>query len=266
MGTVYETHLLENVHVDQAISRLGFSDLSQWQQWNGLKPDGIYGPISNHALTKRLTGCGVPDVLSDEALQAIGRGSWPQPCQKGGVLIHVDESGLPDQLRPHWPRVVQTVFASYASIGLKMALTSDRSRCQITVDFVRPSGGWIGLAEFNNQSCSDRVFNRLSKFYLPSAIFDQWCRLFAHELGHNCNLPHTNGGVMNPVILSGTYTSWQRSDPSWSRLAGYFGGEPIDEPKPPKPPETPKVIATFEVPVAGAYQIVAKSDNGGIVI
>jgi hypothetical protein len=101
----------------------------------------------------------------------------------------------------------------------------------------------IGLAIVPGapQACGDRVWARFAERYQPSDIVNQWARLVAHELGHNMRLQHTTGGIMNPSILSGPFTTnaW-RNDPSYGILARYFGGVPIldqpDEPNLPVPP------------------------------
>lgn len=230
--------------------KFGWPNLAAWQLWNDLKADGVYGPISHALMTERLSGCGCRDV--DAAMDAaIGVGSWQMPCQKEGVTFSVaGMSSVPESILGIWPRAKAAVIVAWANVGCRLREKPLGERVNITVQWVRPSGGWIGLAEFNNQVCNDVVYCKISRNYTPPNLFDQIARLFCHELGHNCNLPHTRGGIMNPVILSGPFRGWSEDDPSWERIVRYFGGEPLDPPAPPPRPPSGKVIGRITVPTA----------------
>ena len=191
-------------------------------------PDGIAGPKTLYAMS--VPRCGHPDFEDPEfGFRAIGKGSWPEPCQKAGVKVSVDKSKLPSKLKASIDSIIQRVFKAYAGVGLKLVLVD--SDANIRVSWRNLAGSTIGLAEFNNESCSDSVFCYLDPSYAPND--QQVVDLLAHEMGHNCNLEHTRGSdpnVMNSYILTAASDPWSTKDPSYKTLVKYFSGEPIDQP------------------------------------
>jgi hypothetical protein len=177
-----------------------------------------------------------PDLQSAvQRMQAAGTGSWPPPCQREGVTFSVDISRQPASMRQRWAAIKLDVVRDYARLGVKLVEVAHGQRANIRIsweDLDRVGQGVIGLAEFNNESCSDSVFCKMHPGYYPDD--DQIRQLFEHELGHNMNLPHTSGGIMNPSITDG-WIGFVASDPSVPRLKRYFPGGPIDDiPTPPK--------------------------------
>lgn len=199
--------------------------------------------------------CSCPDFPPPGA--AVGSGSWPQPCQKGGVKVHIDKSRMPASLAARWPEIQKTVFAAYAEIGLKLVEHPDKATANIHVQWQVLAGSTIGLAEFNSEHCGDQVFCKLDPGYTGYVA-----SLFAHELGHNCNLQHrSQGGIMHPSIRPDPSPFTWKGDPSHGDLIRYFGGEPIDPPSPePNPtPTNPAVLGTLTLTAslpAGGYLIV----------
>jgi hypothetical protein len=180
-----------------------------------------------------------------ESMQAVGSGSWPQPCQKGGVKFSIDKRNMPSSMQPHIAAIVRDVVEDYAKHGVRLVEVDRNLPDNIHVSWEnldRIGRGVIGLAEFNNQMCSDSVFCKLDPGYYPDN--DQIRQLLQHELGHNMNLPHTpqGSGIMSPSITEG-WVGFTATDASTPRLARYFGGEPLDPiPGPtPIPPKDGKV-------------------------
>lgn len=189
-------------------------------------------------------------------MQAVGSGSWPMPCQKEGVTFSVDIRRQPDSMRERWAAIKLSVVADYARLGVKLVEVAFGQRANIRVSWEnlsRVGQGVIGLAEFNNETCSDDIFCKMDPGYYPDD--DQIRQLFEHELGHNMNLPHTSGGIMNPSIIDG-WVGFVPSDPSVPRLTRFFGGEPIDPPPPPPPPPTGNL----------AYEGITVVKQNGVVI
>ncbi len=165
-------------------------------------------------------------------LEAVGSGSWPMPCQKEGVTVSWDTSSAPRGLDTDalWDMVVK----AYANIGVRLVKHTGSGQANIRVWWRVLAGSTIGLAEFNNRSCSDSVFCNLDPGYFPNLL--QVAELLKHEWGHNMNLQHTRGGTMNPSIMTVRSIEWSRDDPSYRTLARYFGGEPLDPIPQPDPP------------------------------
>ena len=246
---------------------------------HGREPDfdGIIGPAMT-ALVKTAR-CMVPDYappigtafafedssiqqiaerMQSDVAQATGSGNWPR-CHGVGnfhaALVRVDLNGLPDFLRPMFPEILQRVRVAYAALGLRFDFidTSGNSLTGTSVpdgnpnidfSFVSSSSGWIGLAIVGqNEGCGDKIWCRYLSTYRggssPASIAQQWTTLIKHELGHNCGLDHSNGGVMNPSIVSGLPSEWSTSDPSTSKLKKKFGGVAVPTDSPPTPPVPP---------------------------
>ena len=225
--------------------------------------DGEASPATRELAT--LIRCPLPDHppppgasfhYSDPDLQraveqmqaATGRGSWPVGCH-GTVGVHevkisYDLSKLTDKHRQWWPEIKRRSAEAVAAIGLKLIEVPVGSPANITVYGRVLGGSVIGMAEFNSQSCGDTVFCQLNPNYAPD--IDMVLNLLLHENGHNWNLEHRPGSIMNPSILR-TPTYWIKrengvityQDNSYPTLKKYFGGEPIDGPSPPLPPLPP---------------------------
>ena len=190
--------------------------------------DGSFGPATNQLFnTPR---CGEPDYFHPETKVKLvtGTGSWPNACAKTGVKVYYNKSRIPSAIKDKWPVIQAEVFQAYANIGLKLVEVSSYDEANIRVEWKSLAGSTIGLAEFNNESCSDKVFQYLDPNY-TQYMFE----LHAHETGHNCNLQHCGGGksIMSPYIVAVNPHIWNTWDCSYSTLVRYFDGKPV-EPQP----------------------------------
>ncbi len=193
--------------------------------------NGEMGPATS--LVMGLQRCGHPDYeRPDDVAEAVGRGNWPR-CHDVGdfhaVSIKIANSP-PSFLAPLFDRVKERVKQAYAELGL-LIHWDGRSPVNIDFSFVSRSSGWIGLAIVGNgQSCNSRIWCRYLSSYRGGSsdeqIVTQWTTLVKHELGHNCGLSHSRGGVMNPSIVNGLPISW-KNDPSEGLLKTRFGGVPV---------------------------------------
>lgn len=205
-----------------------------------LIPDGGIGPATIAAMSA--PRCGHPDT--DAAVPAQGTGNWAG-CHGIGdfhrAIVRVNESGMPSHLRGvFWEQVIPNVRESYRELGMDFVISTGAGNRNIDFSFVPRSDGWIGLAIVGtNQSCGSTIWCRYLATYRPSDVVNEWTTLIKHELGHNCGLRHSNGGVMNPSIVRGLPVSW-RGDPSEPILRRWFGGEPVPPETPPDPPEPPQ--------------------------
>jgi hypothetical protein len=220
--------------------------------------DGHVGPATNQLF--EVERCGMPDY--QEGDMAVGSGSWPANCRMDvwpnthTFSVQVDKSNMPSFLGAKndpdsvfeqcWIRVRQ----AYADIGILFIREDTNPRANTLVTWQRGSG-WIGLAIVPSRpQCSSRIWAKFDISYKPNDLFNQWCRLLAHEWCHNMGLSHTRGGIMNPSIVSGpfTATAW-RGDPSEPALVKFFGGVPVklgdtpDKPSPDPIPNSP--VETF---------------------
>jgi hypothetical protein len=229
--------------------------------------DGHIGPKTMHAMS--LPRCGHPDKLDDPEISCItqsrrdmaGSGSWPASCHESGITLSLDKrnSPLPDATLE---RLDSEMRKEYAQVGCLIVRDDGNSRANIRQSFRRGSG-WIGLAEFNNRTCGDSVFCYRDSRWDGGHVRN--LNLNLHEVGHNCNLQHTRGGIMAPTINSSpnhwvTFDSAGKpdyQDVSYRTLAKFFGGFPIGEPPTPPPPEPPMKFLDFLI------ELIARSFESG---
>lgn len=202
---------------------------------------------------------GLPDRM-------VANGNWPR-CHNIGdahcASVRVDESLMPAHVRRLFPQIITKVQKAYADIGLLFRFIAPDGRdylngeewnssINIKMSFVRSSSGWIGLAIVGQgQMCDDQIWCQYLASYqggtTDADIITQWVTLIMHELGHNCGLSHSSGGVMNPSLITGLPGLWLISDPSTPLLKRKFSGVPVaipGGPKPPVPPDKPDDLRT----------------------
>lgn len=228
-----ETVVVEAAASYQEFMQLDLQPLVYRFHHRALLIDGGIGPATREQL--EMPRCACPDYHDPD--HATGDGSWPMPCQMNGVLVHINKSNMPAALTARWDKIQADVFAIYADIGCRLSETLDKDRANITVWWTVLAGSTIGIAEFNSESCNDTVTLRLDPGYTQ-----YMASLFAHELGHNCNLQHRGqGGIMHPSIQRDPVPFTWRNDPSFGDLVKLFGGKPLASPPVPVPvpPPTP---------------------------
>lgn len=191
--------------------------------------DGDIGPATRELF--EIDRCGCPDYgdAHDHYQPKIGTGNWPGCHDIGNfhaATVYVHESGMPSFLEPVFDEVWKRTVAAYEAIGLRFMRIAAVD-ANIDFSFVRSSSGWIGLAVVGHgKSCSSQIWCRYLARYQPSNIVGSWTELVMHELGHNCGLNHTRGGIMNPSLIRGLPATWD-GDPAKPVLVRYYGGEPI---------------------------------------
>lgn len=193
-----------------------------------VKVDGLVGPATEALLqTER---CANPDYDMSLPEALVGGGNW-KSCHNIGpfhcvVLRFKNEppAHIASLFNSIWDRVID----SYAEIGLLIRRDDKAANFNIELSFVQPDGGWIGLAIVGQgETCSSQpIWCRYDKNYKPADLLSEWTTLIKHEIGHNCGLSHSSGGVMNPYIIKGLPVSW-KGDSSLPLLKSRFGGEPI---------------------------------------
>ena len=161
--------------------------------------DGAVGPATIGAMQHRMSGCACPDI------QAATGGSFPRGCHgkdHHNVNFGVDARRMPAEIKgERWERILGWVIAAYARRGIELNQIPVEEKTNFDIEFTH-GRGWIGLAEFNSQSCDSHGFNKLDIGYCRTQNDVQIAELLCHEIGHNCNLQHVRQGrgVMGPVI------------------------------------------------------------------
>lgn len=170
--------------------------------------------------------CACPDYAP--AAAEAGVGNW-SGCHGIGPFHCASVRFLnepPDFIKPVFETIWSRVVDAYTEIGL-LFNRDDSAPSNIDISFVQPDGGWIGLAIVGTgQGCQDQIWARFDKNYQPANLVSEWTTLIKHELGHNCGLSHSQGGVMNPYIVPSLPVSWA-NDVSAPQLRNKFGGQAI---------------------------------------
>lgn len=230
----------------------------------GRKPvaDKKLGPATYAAMSTPRCGCpdyGFMTAPWYESDRAVGSGPW-DGCHEVG-RFHASHWRFTNSPPSHLEQRFngdRTIFQeallrtqeAYREIGLlpyfsgpgtgDLFLPPSEDVIQSNASFVGSSDGWIGLAIVGNNSMGCSTNPIWMRFLAP---FDQqagaetkahsWHLLIAHEMGHNCGLGHTNGGIMNPSLNRGSNGKWV-GDVAESWMKGRFGGVPVpkDDPGP----------------------------------
>ncbi|CAB4176403.1 hypothetical protein UFOVP991_25 [uncultured Caudovirales phage] len=228
--------------------------LESYQAFHSTPLEHIASGIFSH-ITSPITGeldkpttilldmarCQNPDYAAANAnAEEAGSGNW-NGCHGIGPFHCASVKFLnkpPDFLQPFMSTIWDRVVDAYSEIGLLFD-RDDAAPSNIDISFVQPDGGWIGLAIVGTgQGCQDQIWARFDKNYKPANLVSEWTTLLKHELGHNCGLSHSQGGVMNPYIIPGLPVSWI-GDVSAPLLRQRFGGASI----PRKPTSRTLVLA-----------------------
>ena len=189
--------------------------------------------------------CSCPDYGAAEAEELpAGSGSW-SGCFGIGQFHHAHIKFLnspPSFLTPVFDTIWQRVVDAYAEIGLLFTKVPADDFANIEVTFTELGGSTIGLAIVGSgEGCQDTIWAKFAPSYKPANTVSEWTTLIKHELGHNCGLQHSNGGVMNPYIMAGLPVSW-KNDPSFPLLSQRFGGKQI----PQAPPTSRSLVLAWQ--------------------
>ncbi len=254
-----EVKSFDDVELSSAVAKFQKFDanhqhLAQQLGLPAVVTDGQIDPVTQ--LVLELPRCGHSD---SEVSAALGTGGWKN-CHGAenhhNAIVLVNPNNMPNHLAPHFHEVLSRVQKAYADIGMlfrfcwtqngqkRDILTDDVVEGSTNIDFTFTIGnGWIGLAivgNGSNQTCQAKIWCQYHYPYNPSDTVTQWTTLIKHELGHNCGLGHSSGGVMNPSIVNGLPPEWSESDPSTATLKYWFSGVPVEIPgaEPDPPPDT----------------------------
>lgn len=234
-----------------------------------LNPDGLIGSATRDVML--YPRCGTPDhgdSTQRRAGRLVGAGNWARCHDVGNFHSASVEitNAHPTHVAENWEQIRENVIRAYADVGLLFHFDG-REPVNIQFSYVGQSDGWIGLAIVSNDStCRSRaIWCRYLSRYTGGAtntdIITQWTSLIKHELGHNCGMGHTRGGVMNPSVIRGLPVLFGRSDPARQLLINRFGGEPVprDDPPDPDPPEERKLVIAWRYP-DNRFEVITEVD------
>jgi len=226
---------LGDVAVVDYVQQLGHADLPAYQEWYGLKPDNIVGPITSSLLAE--PRCGVPDFAGAEKAQI------PRECMEVSVTYDFD-----------------SIDAEIAAAAWKLATDKWNEFCGITMNLSKGTGGTIWATDgplpgstlawsfLPTDRCDERMEQRYDTTI--SYVIEFLAKIILHELGHGAGLRHTNSrlDIMFASIGPAPLNSYP-SEADIRRMVQRYG-DPT-EPPPPPPPGKPKVIFEFTAKEAG---------------
>ena len=192
---------------------------------------------------------GIPDL--NEAVKSYqewaeyvgGSGSWPK-CDPQRPDVHstrvnlttTSASAHQKSILKETVSLVEKCEAEYGQ-SVRHIFDGDPEEAEHDVRFELIPGNVIGYCYFPKpNTCNQIVQCRIDNSFNPNVI--TFANLLEHEYkGHGDGLEHTNGGIMNPSIITIDPMTW-KGDKSESIKRRYFGGVPIP-PGPTNPPPDP---------------------------
>lgn len=187
--------------VQRRLKKLGWSSVRKFQDWSGLRRDGIVGPVTTRQImVPRI--CGTPDAMGDQICK------WPMDAvtwRIDGRLPGVSDRAFraaADWASDQWN----------ASCGISLGYTSARS-ANITMRVANLGGPGNTLAD-SQLPCGAGPTTQLIQRYDvtepwyvgpgPPVNFRIWLRIVVlHELGHAIGISHLspNGpaAIMQPI-------------------------------------------------------------------
>lgn len=207
---------------DDLAESLGYSSIQDYQDWFGLEPDGIVGPITSAHMTQ--PRCGVPDVM------AAGISQIPRSCMDH-VEVFYSFNGMratAEDIRQAWSMAVAE-WNQACGINLVFVKSLSESRIHATAGPLQGSTlAWSYLPQGN---CSDRMEQ---KYNTSLSGRDYLAKVILHEVGHAIGLEHSRNqlSIMYPSIQSLPFSSYPNPEDIQQVVDRY--GPPAD--KPPQPP------------------------------
>lgn len=221
--------------------------------------DGLPGPAT-YALLK-VPRCPMPDhpppigarfyypnptlqksVESMQQVSATGSGSWQKGCHGDAkvheVTVSYDLSNLSAKQKEWMPQIKAHNSMAVGAMGLRIIEVPVGEKAMVRFFGKSYGGSTIGMAQFNNGSCTHSVFCTISPRYAPN--LRMVLILVMHEFGHTMNFSHSRGFIMNSSILD-VPEFWVRRDSSGAIIykdvryadgTKYFDGNPITPPAP----------------------------------
>lgn len=249
-----------------------------------LQPDGIPGPATD--TTMGLARCALPDYAPPpgasfdyghadlnaavrsyqefaeaKAEQYVGgSGSWPKGCDPDrkdvhSVRVSILTAAASATQKGYIREATALVEKCEAEMGqsVRHIFDGDPKQAEHDVRFEYIAGGVIGYNYFPKpNTCQQVVIGRIDNSFNPGVV--TFANLLEHEYkGHGDGAEHTNGGIMNPSIITINPLSW-KGDKHESTKRRWFGGIAVPPVTPPVPPgPTPKYVfrGGFQLEVDG---------------
>ncbi len=237
--------------IDNYVRALGHANLSAYQSWYGLKPDGVVGPVTSSLLSERR--CGVPDFLGADNAQ------WPRSCMTVPVVYVFDSIDVSIAAQA-WALGIK--FWNDIC-GIKLVLVDDTSTIggKIWATDGPLPGPVLAWSELARDDCDDRLEQRYDTTI--SYTVDFLAKIVGHELGHALGLQHSNDrrDLLFPSIGNAPFSSYPGPGDIFEAVSRY--GEPTAPPDPPPPDEKPEVLHEWVAEKAGQRFAVMKLSNVG---
>lgn len=222
---------IDQTAIDHYVQGLGHADLKAYQEWYGLKPDGIVGPITSTIMAE--PRCGVPDFAGVEEAQ------WPRNCMVVTVSYDFD-----------------SINSNLAADAWKMALDKWNEVCGITLDLLALGsargqiwatdgplpGSTLAWSFLANDSCNASLEQRYDTTIRYTIEF--LAKIIFHEIGHACGLGHSNrrDDIMFPSIGPAPWSSYPSQNDIRRMIQRYGEAAPPPPPPPPDPDEGWEIV------------------------
>jgi hypothetical protein len=225
------TQIVENpfgIPADELVVKYGHESVAKYQEWYGLKADGVAGPVTTGLLHSRF--CSTPDFANRE------EAGWPQSVRDKPWAYRFGRlRGLSKD------QILQSITLAHEHISKMSAATirliEDFDGADIWATSGGLSGGTLAWSYLPNGSCSDRLEQRYdssNRNWSPN----QFTLVLVHEDLHAMGLDHSNDrrDIMYPSINPNATLNDYPGPGDLARMIRLYGERPADPPIDPTDP------------------------------
>ena len=227
----------------------GFDDVRSYQDWHGLLPDGLAGPITTASMLAPRCGC--PDYQEARGNQA----SWPRRCMDVSTAYELPGLNLtPEQIASAW-KTATSLWSG--ACGISLATIDDIDKAQIWAKSKPLPGSTLAWSYLPNGRCRERLEQRYDT--TVDWNHDFLAKTMLHELGHALGLTHSNNraDIMFPRIVDRPLLSYPSTNDR-ARVVNLYG-QPVPDDNTPEPPAGPtesRITVTGGPLQSGTYSLI----------
>lgn len=227
----------------------GFKTIAAYQDWHGLKPDGIPGPVTTTSMVQ--PRCGRPDY---EEARPPEESSWPRRCMDVTCSYKLALNLGDDVIQSAWNKAL-TMWNQVCGINLR--LSEDFDSASIWATSGPLSGSTLAWSYLPNGNCRERLEQRYDSEQRWG--HDYLAKTILHEIGHAIGLSHSRSkaDIMYPSITGAPVDSYP-GDGDTAKVVDRYGRPNLPDGPDPVPEDAPmgsRITITGDDLAPGTYTI-----------